>query len=180
MIRLCSSSKTRAEILREYKVQFIQSSVDFDEDSLNYKKPEAFVYYASLGKLKVAKRKYGLNYPILSADTVVTSNSKILRKAKNIEEARESLLLQSGSSVSIITTVHFESQERYFIDTSVTKYNFRKFDKGDLEDYLNSNEWRGKAGSCMVEGFCKKYIKTVSGLESTAKGLQIELILPWI
>jgi septum formation protein len=48
IIRLCSSSPTRAKILREFGVEFIQSGVDFDEDSLNYNSPRAFVYYASL------------------------------------------------------------------------------------------------------------------------------------
>lgn len=44
------------------------------------------------------------------------------------------------------------------------------------ENYLNSNEWEGKAGACMVEGFCKKYIENVIGYESTAMGLTVENI----
>jgi len=32
----------------------------------------------------------------------------------------------------------------------------------------------------MVEGFCKKYIKEVIGLESTAMGLQAEKLMPWL
>jgi septum formation protein len=32
----------------------------------------------------------------------------------------------------------------------------------------------------MVEGFCKKYILEVDGLESTAMGLQVEVLLPWL
>ncbi len=39
---------------------------------------------------------------------------------------------------------------------------------------------RDKAGACMVEGFCKRYIKEVVGLESTAKGLSIEKLLPFL
>jgi len=37
-----------------------------------------------------------------------------------------------------------------------------------------------KAGGCMVEGFCKRYISEVKGYESTARGLQIEKLLGWL
>ena len=58
-----------------------------------------------------------------------------------------------------------------------TIYEFMEFDEKDIEKYLDSNEWQGKAGACMVEGFCKKYIKNVIGYESTAMGLCIEELL---
>ena len=179
-IRLCSNSPTRAKILKEYGVEFIQSKVEFDEDSLTYKEPRAFVYYASLGKLNAAKEKFGLDTPILTADTVVVAKGEILRKAKDKDDARKALLAQSNSSVSIITSLHLQSKEFYFTDLSSTTYRFFEFDKKDLEEYLDSNEWKGKAGACMVEGFCKKYIKSVRGFESCAKGLTVEKILPWI
>jgi septum formation protein len=63
---------------------------------------------------------------------------------------------------------------------SDTKYQFADFVSDDLENYLASGEWQGKAGACMVEGFCKKYIKSVVGLESNAMGLQVEKLLPWL
>ena len=46
-------------------------------------------------------------------------------------------------------------------------------------NYLNSGECFGKAGAIMVEGFCKPYIKSVKGLESTAMGLSIEKLIPY-
>ena len=61
-----------------------------------------------------------------------------------------------------------------------TDYVFDKFDEDDLNSYPDSGEWKGKAGACMVEGFCKKYIKEIRGLESCARGLQIEKLLPFI
>ena len=58
-----------------------------------------------------------------------------------------------------------------------TIYKFKKFNEKDLNNYLDSNEWKGKAGACMVEGFCKKYIESVRGYESTAMGLCIESLI---
>ena len=61
-----------------------------------------------------------------------------------------------------------------------TSYIFEKFQEDDLESYLNSGECFGKAGAIMVEGFCKPYIKEVVGLESTAMGLSIEKLIPYL
>ena len=43
-----------------------------------------------------------------------------------------------------------------------------------MDLYINSGECFGKAGAIMVEGFCKPYIKSVKGYESTAMGLCVE------
>ena len=59
---------------------------------------------------------------------------------------------------------------------ATTTYYFDKFDENDLEKYLKSGKWKGSAGACKVEGFCKKYIKNVTGYESTAMGLTTEWV----
>jgi septum formation protein len=177
MIRLASSSPTRAALLKSAGIAFIQESVDFDEESVAATSPKNFVYLATLGKFEANLRAFGCDeYPLLVADTVVTAHGKILRKAKNAEDAREILLLQSGNVVSIITCMIFQSKKMKIIDISKTDYIFREFDLDDMQSYLASEEWRGKAGACMVEGFCKKYIKDVKGFESTAMGLNTELL----
>ena len=180
MVRLCSSSKTRAKLLESFNIEYIQTPVDFDEDSIKEQNPKSFVYSVVKGKLERAISSYPLDKSLLVADTVIEANGNILRKAKSVEEAREILLEQSGSKVSIITAQALKKENFLFLDISDTKYIFSKFDKNDLEAYLNSGEWAGKAGACMVEGFCKKYIKEVVGLESTAMGLSVEKIIPWL
>ena len=180
MLILASNSPTRAKILKDFGVDFEQKGCDFDEDSIKAKTPKEFVYLSTKGKMEVCLEKFGLKKPLLCADTVVTANDKILRKAKDVDEAREILLLQSGNSVSILTCLFYKSETLSFIDLSATVYTFAKFDEKDLEEFLKSGEWRGKAGACMVEGFCKKYIKEVKGLESCAMGLQIEKLIPFL
>lgn len=180
MIRLGSNSPTRAMILKDHGIEFIQSGSDFDEEQIEVKTPEDFVYTATMGKYLDCLEKYGIDIPLLVADTVVTADNKILRKAKDKEDAKNILETQSGNTVSIITCMIYKSQEDELIDISQTDYIFEKFAKDDLEQYLQSNEWQGKAGACMVEGFCKKYIKEVKGLESTAMGLTVEKIIPYI
>ena len=180
MLILASSSPTRAKILKSFGIEFEQKSCNFNEDSIKTDQPKSFVYLACKGKMEVCEQTYGLDTPLLCADTVVSAKDKILRKAKDEKDAKEILLKQSNSEVSILTCVMYKSKKFNLTDLSQTKYIFEKFDEEDLENYLKSGKWRDKAGACMVEGFCKKYIKEVIGLESTAKGLQIEKLLPFI
>ena len=176
-ILLASSSPTRAKILHDAGIEFIQKSVDFDEESIVAATPKEFVYLATLGKYKKNLQHFGIQEnPLLVADTVVTCDNKIVRKAKTEEEARRMLLEQSGNTTSIITCMIFHSKELQLTDISATHYTFREFSHNELEKYLESGEWQGKAGGCMVEGFCKQYIASTKGQQSTAMGLHVELL----
>jgi septum formation protein len=179
-IILASNSPTRSKILKENSIEFSQIGVDFDEDSLGFHRPKDFVYHATKGKMETYLSKYGLKTPVLCADTVVCADDEILRKAKDRDDAKNILLKQSGNSVSILTCMIYKSQKMEFLDLSETKYLFYPFDSAELQSYLSGDEWRGKAGACMVEGFCKKYIKEVIGLQSTAMGLSVEKLIPFL
>lgn len=180
-IRLCSQSPSRALLLSNAGVEFVQSPVDYDEEQIIASSPKNFVYQATLGKYQAALKSYDYHeLPLLCSDTVVTSDNKILRKAKDIDDARRTLLTQSGNVTSIVSCMIYKSERLELIDISTTDYIFDEFDKEDLEAYLCSGEWKGKAGGCMVEGFCKPYIKEVKGYESCAMGLSVEKLLPWI
>lgn len=175
MIRLGSNSPTRALILKTNDIDFIQNGGSFDEDSIKTINPKSFVYEATLGKYKELIKKYGCeDMPLLVADSVVTSNGELLRKAKDEKDARRMLELQSGNETSVITCMIFKSKQKEVIDISITTYEFEKFDEKHIEEYINSGECFGKAGAIMVEGFCKPYIKSVTGYESTAMGLCVE------
>lgn len=181
MIRLGSNSPTRALILKNNNIQFIQNGGNFDEDSIKTKDPKSFVYQATLGKYKELYEKYGCDeMPLLVADSVVTANNELLRKAKNEDDAKRMLELQSGNETSVITCMIFKSKEKEVIDLSITTYKFNPFDKKDMQDYIKSGECFGKAGAIMVEGFCKPYIKSVKGYESTAMGLCVEKLKRYI
>ncbi len=181
MLYLCSASESRAKLLNEAGIDFIQKPVDFDESTIATTNGYDFVYAASKGKWQRAVELYGKSVPLLCADSVVVSETgEILRKAKDIDEARASLLKQSGRTIRIVSCVHLQLPHALFVDMSATHYRFAPFDTQALEAYLQSGEWQGKAGACMVEGFCKPYIVEVKGLESTARGLQTEIIRSWL
>jgi len=181
MIRLGSNSITRALLLKQHNIDFIQQGGSFDEDSITTKDPKEFVTLATKGKFEELFKKYGCSdMPLLVSDTVVTSNNELLRKAKDQDDARRMLELQSNNEVSIITCMIFKSNDTELFDISTTTYTFDEFDKDDMENYITSGECMGKAGAIMVEGFCKPYIKSVRGYESTAMGLCVEKLLAFV
>lgn len=181
MLRLASGSSTRAQLLKQVGIEFIQEGVSFDEDSIIASSPKNFVYQAAHGKYEINIKTFGCeDYPLLVADTVVTSQGHILRKARCEDEARNILMTQSGNITSIITCMIYEDRYKKIIDISSTDYIFDEFKDHDLDRYIKSGEWRGKAGACMVEGFCKKYIKHVKGFESNAMGLNTEILKTFI
>jgi len=181
LIRLGSNSPTRALILKNFKIDFIQNGGDFDEDTILTTNPKSFCYEATKGKFNELYKKYGVdNMPLLVSDSVVTSSGKLLRKAKDETDARRMLELQSGSETSVITCMIYKSKKKECIDISITTYEFEKFDEKHMEDYIKSGECFGKAGAIMVEGFCKPYIKSVKGYESTAMGLCAEKLLQFM
>ena len=181
MIRLGSNSPTRAKILKHFDVDFIQNGGSFDEDSITTNNPKSFVYEATRGKYEELLIKYGVEeMPLLVADSVVTADGQLLRKATDENDARRMLELQSNSETSVITCMIYKSKEKELIDISITTYIFDAFPKEAIEAYIKSGECFGKAGAIMVEGFCKPYIKEVIGYESTAMGLCAQKLIPFL
>ncbi len=181
MLRLGSNSKTRALLLKQHKIDFIQNGGDFDENSIKTKNPKSFCYEATKGKFNQLYEKYGIkDMPLLVADSVVMAQGQLLRKAQDEEDARRMLNLQSGNETSVITCMIYKSKDKEIIDISSTTYSFDVFDEKDMQEYIKSKQCFGKAGAIMVEGFCKPYIKSVKGYESTAMGLCIEKLKAYI
>ncbi|MDR0666634.1 MAG: septum formation inhibitor Maf [Campylobacteraceae bacterium] len=180
ILALASSSSTRVKILKNAGIAFVQRALDFDESGIKSMDARDFVYEAAKNKAAHYLKTYPLDMPSLVADTVVEARNKILLKPRDVNEAREMLYLQSGSGVSIITCMIYKSLKLELTDLSAAFYEFDKFESGDLEAYLKSGEWEGKAGACMVEGFCRQYIKKSVGFESTAMGLSLERLLPFL
>ena len=179
MLRLASSSTTRAELLSSANIPFIQESIDFDEDSIIATSPKNFVYQATLGKYRVNLEKFGCHdFPLLVADTVVTAQGKILRKAKDETDAREIFENSKWIGSGDYHLYDHKTPKLEMIDFIDTLF-FDPFDPMMIN--MIEPEWRGKAGVCMVEGFCKPYIREVR--ESTAKivGRSIKTVIRgWI
>lgn len=113
---------------------------------------------------------------LLFADSSVICDNQIYGKAQDDIKARKMLKAQSANFVSVITAMIFIGAKFELINISQTRFKFDKFDENELEIYIKSGDWRGKAGAMMIEGFNKKFILAQEGMSSTARGLSAEIL----
>lgn len=176
MIILASSSITRAAILREFGIEFTQVSHQYDETKIKKLNPLTYSQNVVNEKAKQFFAKFSNYDRVLFADSSVICKGEILGKAKTIQEAKRMLDLQSNSTLSVYTAMKFISKHCIMDSLSTATYTFGEFDESDLNEYLKSNLWQGKAGAIMVEGFCEKYILSSTGSKQTAMGLDIDAL----
>ncbi len=110
----------------------------------------------------------------LAADTVVAAGRRILPKAEQEEEARAALSLLSGRRhrvLSAVTLIDTEGRARHRLSTSIV--TFKPLGPAELDAYLASGEWRGKAGGYAIQGRAEALVRAVSGSHSGVVGLPL-------
>lgn len=111
---------------------------------------------------------------ILAADTVVAAGRRILPKAETEQEAREALSLLSGRRhrvLSAVTLIDGEGIARHRLSTSIVA--FKRLSNEELDTYLASTEWRGKAGGYAIQGRAEALVRQMSGSHSGVVGLPL-------
>ena len=111
---------------------------------------------------------------ILGADTVVAAGRRILPKAEEEQDARTSLLLLSGRRHrvhSAVTLIDADGRARHRLSTSIVA--FKRFGTDELDAYLASGEWRGKAGGYAIQGRAEALVRWLSGSHSGVMGLPL-------
>lgn len=111
---------------------------------------------------------------ILAADTVVAVGRRILPKAELLDEAAQCLRLLSGRSHRVYTGMCLVTPKGAFRQRLVeTRVRFKRLSREDLESYLASGEWRGKAGGYAVQGLAGTFVVKISGSYTNIVGLPL-------
>src|SRR3954471_9919038 len=111
---------------------------------------------------------------IVAADTVVAVGRRILPKAELLDEAAQCLRLLSGRSHRVYTGVCVVTPKETVRQRLVeTRVRFKRLSKDDLEAYLASGEWRGKAGGYAIQGFAGSFVVKVVGSYTNVVGLPL-------
>jgi septum formation protein len=114
---------------------------------------------------------------ILAADTVVAVGRRILVKPKDIEEAHACLKLLSGRAHRVLTGLCIitpdDSVRLKVVDTRV---RFRRLSAEDIQSYIASREWRGKAGGYAIQGLASRFVTRIDGSYSNVVGLPVEVV----
>jgi septum formation protein len=111
---------------------------------------------------------------VLAADTVVAVGRKVLIKPAHVEEAMASLQLLSGRTHAVLTSVCLitpdDKVRTKIVDTRV---RFRHLTRSEIESYIASREWRGKAGGYAIQGLAGCFVQRIVGSYTNVVGLPL-------
>jgi septum formation protein len=111
---------------------------------------------------------------ILAADTVVAVGRRILPKAELLDEASQCLRLLSGRNHRVYTAICLVTPKESFRQRLVeTRVRFKRLASEDIEAYLASGEWRGKAGGYAAQGLAGSFIVKIVGSYTGVVGLPL-------
>jgi septum formation protein len=152
---------------------------DIDETPLKGERPRDLARRLAREKARIALEIARRNPEhegayIISADTVVALGRRVLPKPEVVDEAAECLRLLSGRAHRVYTGVTLVTPKGAFRDRLVeTRLRFKRLSTQDIESYLASGEWRGKAGGYAAQGLAGSFILKLVGSYTGVVGLPL-------
>ena len=111
---------------------------------------------------------------ILAADTVVAVGRRILPKAETDDQARECLSLISGRRHRVhcaVTLIDSRGTARHRVSTTIVI--FKRLSAREIDAYIASEEWHGKAGGYAIQGRAEAFVRSLIGSHSGVIGLPL-------
>lgn len=110
---------------------------------------------------------------VLCADTTVAMGRRIMGKPRDAGEAAAFLLALSGRRHKVITAVALRLGDRVWERDVVTTVKFKHISDDELNAYLASNEWQGKAGGYAIQGLGGTFVPWINGSFTGVVGLPL-------
>ncbi len=111
---------------------------------------------------------------VLAADTVVAVGRRVLPKAEITDQAYACLSLLSGRGHRVFTAVCVASPEgRVRSKLIETRVRFKRLSRQEIDDYVASGEWRGKAGGYAIQGLAGSFVVKLTGSYPAVVGLPL-------
>ncbi len=171
---LGSASPRRLALLRQIGLE--PDAVDpaeIDETPLKGELPRAHVQRLAQAKAAaVAARQPGAF--VVAADTVVALGRRILPKAEDEATARRCLELLSGRRHRVLGGVVVVAPDgRTAARLVSTAVRLKRLDRPEIDRYLESGEWQGKAGGYAIQGRAAAFVPAINGSYSNVVGLPL-------
>ena len=174
---LASSSPQRKKLLETIGItpdDIVPANID--ETPKKNEKPKDFALRMSKEKaLSVAKNN--LNSFILSGDTIVAAGRRIIGKPSSKNEAEQILKLLSGRRhrvLSAFTLIKPDCSE--ITKVIVSRVKFSRLSDKEINEYLDTNEWQGKAGGYAIQGRASAFVPWISGSYTGVMGFPMNEI----
>jgi septum formation protein len=169
---LGSASPRRRELLAQLGI--MPDAIlppDIDEDPQKGELPRP--YCARIAREKVAAVAAGEDDIVLCADTTVALGRRILGKPKDAGEAARFLTDLGGRRHQVITAVAVRQGARIWTRESVSVVKMKRLSDVELNAYLTSMDWQGKAGGYGIQGAASAFIPWISGSFTGIVGLPL-------
>ena len=171
---LASASPRRVQLLEQVGItpdDIIPA--DIDETPLKAELPRDLAQRLAIGKAQAIAAQHKDAF-ILAADTVVGCGRRILDKAEDETYARKCLEQLSGRRHHVYGGIALITPDGQTVKRLVdTVVQFKRLTENDIESYIKSKEWDGKAGGYAIQGLAESYIKFIRGSYSNVVGLSL-------
>ena len=175
---LASGSPRRRQLLAEAGIPFtvVAPMLAEPEDLFNRLPPmqqaEALAYFKA--RFVAGSRPNAL---ILGADTIVALGAAIMGKPADDRHAREMLTALSGTRHVVVTGLALLAADgRRLIASDVTYITMRAIEPREIDAYVASGEWIGKAGAYAIQETADKFVERLEGSFTNVVGLPMELL----
>ncbi len=171
---LASASPRRLELLsRIGVVPDHVAPTDIDETPLKKETPRRLATRLAREKARAGAVNAPGSY-VLAADTVVAVGRRLLEKAADEAEARRFLELLSGRNHRVLTGVAVAAPDgREASRLSETTVAFKRLSAQEIDAYLASGEWEGKAGGYAIQGLAGAFVRHLNGSYTGVVGLPL-------
>lgn len=170
---LASGSPRRAELLEKMGLTFQVEPSNTDEVLEPGLTPQQEVVHLSLGKAKAVAADHPEEAVVLSADTVVELDGKILGKPHSEEAAIAMLRALSGRSHRVLTGVTVMSPKGTETHCEETEVYFRPISDEEIRWYVKTGEPMDKAGAYGIQGYAAMFIEKINGDYYNVMGLPV-------
>lgn len=173
---LASASPRRLDLLQQIHITpDLVLPADIDETAHNNELPRDYVTRITCAKVQaVVDKPETDNCYILGADTTVACGRRILPKAEDETTARACLKLLSGRRHKIYGGIAIISPDGTLTHRVVlTTVGFKRLHADEIESYIQSSEWHGKAGGYAIQGYAAAFVTFLQGSYTNVVGLSL-------
>jgi MAF protein len=170
-IILASASPRRRELFTLFKLPYRCVSANLNENQLPDENPTDYVTRLALQKGEAINAEN----LVLSADTIVVFEGEVLGKPANDQEAREMLKRMRGKPHSVLTALALRQKSSRLLlqDICLTQVLMRSYSDSDIESYIQSDDYRDKAGGYAIQHKDFHPVAAVQGCYANVMGLPL-------
>ena len=169
---LGSGSPRRQELLAQ--IGIVPTDIrppDIDETPLKAELPRDYCMRIAGNKAQAVQR--AADEVALCADTTVALGRRIMGKPENAGQAADFLFSLSGRRHRVITAVVVKRGDKLWSKDVVTTVKMKALSDADVNGYLATNDWQGKAGGYAIQGPAGAFIPWIQGSFTGVVGLPL-------